>query len=150
MNKLNLPVYTFRISKKEKDKLLIFDVFRRKYVSLTPEEWVRQNILQYLVTEKNVPKSLISSEAGVRINTLKRRFDALIYNRNGEPWMLVECKAPSITINQDTFDQIVAYNNSIKAKYLLITNGLKHYCCRMDTSTKKSVFVQDIPNFTIA
>jgi hypothetical protein len=147
MDKLNLPSYSFRISKAKDERLFIFDSFRRKHVRLTPEEWVRQNILEFLVSEKKVPRSLVSSEAGVRVNTSRRRYDALIFDHHAEPWMLIECKAPTVVINQRTFDQIVAYNKSIQAKYILVTNGLKHYCCRIDNTVKKTVFLQDIPDF---
>lgn len=147
MDKLNLPLYAFRIKGSKKDSLLIFDIYRKKYVSLTSEEWVRQNILQYLQTEKNVPEALISIEAGIQINKRAKRYDALIYCRLAQPWMLIECKAPSVNINQETFDQVAAYNRQVNAKYILVTNGLKHYCCEMKSTKGKVIFLKDIPAF---
>jgi hypothetical protein len=147
MEKLNLPEYSFRISRSAGKKDLIFDPFRNKNVILTPEEWVRQNILRYLTEEKKFPPSLISIEAGVRVNRLARRYDALVYDRMGKPLLLVECKAPSIQIIQGTFDQVAAYNMPIKAGYLLVTNGLKHYCCKMNPNATEYSFLQDIPSF---
>ena len=147
MDKLNLPEFNFRISHNTKNKPVIFDVFRKKYVNLTPEEWVRQHIIHYLVTEKNVPESLISIESGLSINKLIKRYDALIYDRFAHPWMLVECKAPKVPINQSVFDQAIVYNQKIKAKYILVTNGLKHYCCMMNDKPGKAAFLSEIPFF---
>ena len=147
MDKLNLPAYKFRISGAKKNNLLIFDAFRKKFISLTPEEWVRQHILRFLTEEKNVPEALVSVEAGININKLAKRYDALIYGRSGNPWMIVECKAPSVAINQSVFDQVVAYNQTVRAKYILVTNGLKHYCCDMSSSNQQVQFLNDIPDF---
>ena len=147
MDKLNLPAYKFRISGTQKNNTLIFDTFRKKFVSLTPEEWVRQHILRFLTEEKNVPKVLISVEAGININKLVKRYDALIYDRKGKPWMIVECKAPSVAINQSVFDQVVVYNQTVRAKYILVTNGLKHYCCDMSKANRQVQFLNDIPDF---
>lgn len=127
--------------------MFIFDDFRKKNIRLTPEEWVRQNILRFLMEEKGVPRSLISIESGVKINRLSRRYDAVICGRQGEPLVLVECKAPSVNIQQTTFDQIIAYNRSLKATYLLVTNGLKHYFCKIDKEQHKYIFLEDIPAF---
>jgi hypothetical protein len=145
MEKLNLPEYSFQIKNSEKDQPYILDVIRKKYVLLTPEEWVRQHILRYLTEEKGFPVSLISVEAGVKVNRLKRRYDALIRNRYGDPLVLVECKSPTVQIRQATFDQVVAYNHSIKAGYLLITNGLKHYFCKLDPENRDYSFMDSIP-----
>ncbi len=147
MKKLNLPEYTFRITRTEEGKLLIFDHYRKKNVHLTPEEWVRQHILTFLTKEKGVPESLISIESGITINKLSRRYDALIYDRKGKAIMLIECKAPNVAIDQQTFDQVVAYNNVPKADYILVTNGLQHFCCKMDTEKKKYLFLNEIPSF---
>jgi hypothetical protein len=149
MDKLNLPDYSFRILKSEGKKLFIFDSFRKKNVQLTPEEWVRQNILKFLTEEKGFPVSLVSIEAGVKVNRLSRRYDALIYDRRGKPLLLIECKAPSVNIQQSTFDQIVAYNLTIKAHYLLVSNGLKHYFCKIDTQESKYKFLEEIPYFDV-
>jgi len=146
MEQLNFPAYHFNITGSESDRLMIYDIFRKKKVRLTPEEWVRQNVLCFLAEEKKVPRALIISEAGIIVNRLKKRYDALIY-RNANPWMLVECKAPNIPISQDTFDQVLIYNNSINARYILVTNGIKHYCCYLDRMTEKFVFLNDLPFF---
>jgi hypothetical protein len=148
MEKLNLPEYSFRISRKE-NKVMIFDALRKKNILLTPEEWVRQNILRFLTEERGFPPSLISIEAGLKVNRLARRYDALVYDRNRQPLMLVECKAPGVAINQNTFDQISAYNRTTKTIYLLITNGLKHYCCKLDDTAKRYVFLENIPAYDL-
>jgi hypothetical protein len=147
MEKLNLPAYEFRIRKDINDILYIFDAIRKKDIQLTSEEWVRQHMIRFLIEEKKFPASLISIEAGVKVNRLARRYDALVYNREGEPILLLECKAPTVKIKQDTFDQILAYNRTIKASYILITNGMNHYCCKINPELKKFDFLQDIPPF---
>ena len=147
MQKLNLPEYPFKITASEDKKMWIYDSFRKKKIILTPEEWVRQNLLTYLVKEKEYPASLISIESGIRVNQLEKRYDALIYNRKGAPVMLIECKAPGIPINQNTFDQISAYNLTVSADYFLLSNGLKHYCCRIKKPENKIEFFEDIPAF---
>jgi hypothetical protein len=149
MEKLNLPSYSFRITKNQEDRLLIFDPLRKKDIPLTPEEWVRQNILQFLIEERGFPKSLISVEAGLKVNLFLRRYDALIYSREGQPLMLIECKATSVAVNQGTFDQITIYNRSFKCPYLLVTNGLKHYCCKLDENEKKYIFLENIPAYVL-
>jgi hypothetical protein len=133
MQKLNLPEYEFR-QKKKAEILYIFDKRRMKFLVLTPEEWVRQNIIQYLIIEKGFPKSLISSEAGLKVNSLRRRYDILIYSKAGKPLLLVECKAPTVTINQQVIDQIVAYNSKIEAPCMLLTNGLQHFFLRVNSN----------------
>lgn len=147
MQKLNLPEYSFKITTSEDNKQWIYDSFRKKDILLTPEEWVRQNILSFLVKDKMFPASLISIESGIKVNRMTRRYDALIYNREGNPLMLVECKAPGIIINQDTFDQITAYNLTILARYLLITNGKDHYCCKFNDQKKSYDFLERIPSY---
>lgn len=147
MEKLNLPSYSFRIKKYPDNKQYIFDEIRQKNILLTPEEWVRQHLIRFLIEEKDYPPSLISVESGVKVNQLSRRYDALVYNRQGKPVLLLECKAPSIKINQDTFDQIAAYNRTILAGYLLVSNGMNHYCCKINPDMKKVNFLADIPAF---
>ncbi len=146
MKKLNLPEYSFRITS-EGNRLLIYDTFRKKKVVLTPEEWVRQNILMFLVREKKYPVSLISIESGIKVNQLIKRYDALVYNRQGNPVMLIECKAPEVAIRQDTFDQISAYNLSVIAQFLLISNGMKHFCCKLNEFRNSYNFLNEIPSF---
>jgi hypothetical protein len=147
LDKLNLPEYPFLIFKSGEDSWQIFDDFRKRKIRLTPEEWVRQHILRFLIEEKGVPRSLISVEAGVKINRLDRRYDAVIYDRSASPLVLIECKAPGISIHQSTFNQIVAYNTSLRTKYMLVTNGLKHYFCKIDPAEHRYIFMEDIPHF---
>ncbi|MBN2522432.1 MAG: type I restriction enzyme HsdR N-terminal domain-containing protein [Bacteroidales bacterium] len=146
MKKLNLPEYSFKITS-EDTRLFIYDTFRKKKVLLTPEEWVRQNILMFLVREKKYPASLISIESGIKVNRLMKRYDALVYNLHGNPVMLIECKAPGVGIHQDTFDQISSYNLSVTAKFLLVSNGIKHYCCRLNKTGNSYDFLEEIPFF---
>lgn len=141
-----MPEYDFRISSSG-GKNWIFDPLRKKQVVLTPEEWVRQNFIQFLIFEKNYPASLIKIEMGFKLNNRLRRSDILVYNRKGKPVLIVECKAPSVKISQKVFDQIARYNMSIKVKYLLVTNGMDHYCCQIDHENKAYHFLKDIPEF---
>ncbi len=147
MEKLNLPSYDFKITRKQNSKLMIFDPYRKINIQLTPEEWVRQHILKYLIEERGFPPSLISVESGIRVNRFLRRYDALVYSRNRQPLLLIECKAPAVKISQKTFDQIVLYNRSIKAMYLLITNGMNHFCCKLNELENKFDFIENIPHF---
>ncbi len=147
MQELNLPTYKFRL-KKENQNTLIFDEIRNKFLVLTPEEWVRQHFIMYLIYHKNFPKALISIESGFTINKRQKRSDILIYNREGKSIVLVECKAPSVKISQKTFDQIVSYNIKYQVKYLLVTNGLQHYGCLVDYKTGNYQFLQDIPDYS--
>ena len=143
---LNLPKYSLKIKNKE-NKLFIFDVIRKKYVVLTPEEWVRQNYLQYLIHDKKYPASLIAVEKQVKVNNLSKRTDILIFDRQGKPQIIVECKAPSVKIGQDTFDQIARYNLKLDVSLLVITNGLQHYYAQMDKKAMKYVFLKELPSF---
>ena len=148
MQKLNFPTYPFRL-KNSKNKRLIFDEIRKIFVILQDEEWVRQHCIQYLIQEKNYPKSLINVEKELRVNNLRKRYDIVVYNPDGGIHLIVECKAPKIKINQETFDQIARYNLALNATYLMITNGLNHYYCTMDFIEKRYVFLKDIPEYTI-
>lgn len=147
MQKLNLPSVELKIKSKE-NKLFIFDDFRKKDIMLTPEEWVRQHFAYYLINQKKYPKSLTVLEKELKLNNTKKRTDILIYNTLGTPEIIVECKAMSVKITQNTFDQIARYNLELKANYLIVTNGLEHYFCQMDFKNKKYVFLKDIPNYT--
>ena len=131
MQKLNLPTYNFKFKSSE-NKTLIFDKLRKKYMVLTPEEWVRQHFVYFLIEEKKYPISLIALEKQLTINNRKKRTDILVFNTAGNPEIIVECKAPSIKITQATFDQIARYNLKLKATYLIVTNGLEHFYCKMD------------------
>ena len=146
MQELNLPPYDYRL-KKEGEQIRIFDPIRKKYVALTPEEWVRQHFINFLLSEKNVPAGLVIFEKKITMNTMSRRPDILVHNKKGKPVMIVECKAPEVKISQDTFDQIARYNSVIKAPYLVVTNGLQHYCCRMDHLNDSYQFLEDIPDY---
>ena len=146
MQKLNFPTYSFRFKNSE-NKISIFDEIRKKFVILQPEEWVRQHCVQYLIQNKNYPKSLINVEKELKVNQLKKRYDIVIYNSNGSIHLIVECKSPKVSINQNTFDQISRYNLTLNANYLMVTNGLNHYYCKMDFNAERYVFLKDIPMF---
>ncbi|MES2544356.1 MAG: type I restriction enzyme HsdR N-terminal domain-containing protein [Bacteroidota bacterium] len=146
MQQLNFPVYSFRFKNNE-NKVAIFDEIRKKFIILTPEEWVRQHVVQYLLAEKKFPKSLLNVEKLLKINDLKKRYDVVIFNSDGTIFLLVECKAPEVKISQATFDQIARYNMTMKAKYLMVTNGLNHYFCQMDFENEKYVFLKELPLF---
>jgi hypothetical protein len=146
MLQLNLPTYSFKI-KKENEKHLIFDQIRRRYVVLTPEEWVRQNFVSFLSEHKKFPKSLIANEVSIKFNGLKKRCDTLIYNRQGEILLIVEYKAPHIHITQEVFDQIAIYNMKLRVQYMIVSNGIEHYCCRIDYEKSRYEFLQEIPEF---
>lgn len=146
MEALNLPTYSFNI-KSEGQRKFIFDSLRKKYIALTPEEWVRQNFIRYLINEKNYPAGLIGVERSFEVNNLSKRCDILVYNLTGEPLLIVECKSFRVKIKQDTFDQIARYNIKYKVKYLVVTNGIDHYCCRMDYINNNYEFLEYIPDF---
>lgn len=146
MQELNLPPFEFRIRQKG-DKKQIFDAIRKKFVALTPEEWVRQNFLQYMVQHKKFPSSLMVVEAAATINTMKKRADILVYSKQGVPEWMVECKAPEVKVTQDTFDQIAHYNMVFKVKYLVVTNGLHHYCCEMNYIENTYRYLELIPDY---
>lgn len=148
MQKLNLPSYSFSI-KEENKKTKIFDVIRKKYFILTPEEWVRQNIIQYLIHEKSVPSGLIAVERGITLNGLRKRTDILVYSKNGNPILLVECKAPMVKINQAVFDQIGRYNINFKLPYLLVSNGMQHYIAKIDFEKESFAFINEIPDYEL-
>jgi len=146
MWQLNLPAYNFRIIKKN-EKPFIFDDLRKKFVALTPEEWVRQHFIRFLINVKHYPASLIAIEKQLVINSLKKRCDAVVYSRNAEPLMIIEFKATTVSIAQQTFDQAAVYNSKLKVDYFIISNGLKHYCCRLDKNVLQYNFLDDIPDF---
>jgi hypothetical protein len=126
---------------------MILDPIRRKYVKLTPEEWVRQNFVQYLINEGKYPAGLIGIEVLFRLNKLKRRVDVLVHNRKGRPVMIVECKSPDIKLNEDVFEQIATYNRNYKVPYLVVTNGLVHYACKINPAEEKPDYLLVIPLF---
>jgi len=125
----------------------IFDEIRKKFILLTPEEWVRQHVVQFLLQDKKYPKSYINVEKLIKIKNLSKRYDGVVFQRNGEIFLLIECKAPEVPISQQTFDQIARYNLVLKAKYLMVTNGLNHYFCQMDFENEKYVFLKELPEY---
>ena len=147
MQALNFPNYGFRLKSSE-NKIHIFDVIRKKFVVLQPEEWVRQHVVNYLVETKKFPKSLINVEKQLSINALKKRYDIVVFDTLGHINVLIECKAPKIKIDQTTFDQIARYNMQLEANYLMVTNGLDHFYCKMDFKAEKYTFLKDIPDFS--
>tara|TARA_B110000003_G_scaffold178452_1_gene177864 strand:+ start:2151 stop:2606 length:456 start_codon:yes stop_codon:yes gene_type:complete len=143
---LNFPSYNFRIKNSE-NNTYIFDVIRKKFVVLQPEEWVRQNCIQFLINEKNFPVNLINVEKVVKINGLNKRYDIIAYNSDGSIFLIVECKAPKVKISQSAFDQIAIYNLTLKASYLMVTNGLNHYFCTMDHNLGIYNFLKELPSY---
>ena len=146
MKNLNFPSYNFRIKNSE-NNTYIFDVIRKKFVVLQPEEWVRQNCIQFLINEKNFPVNLINVEKVVRINGLNKRYDIIAYNSDGSIFLIVECKAPKVKISQSAFDQIARYNLTLKASYLMVTNGLNHYFCTIDHNLGMYNFLKELPSY---
>lgn len=146
MKALNLPVYTFKF-KTVNQKTQIFDDIRKKYVQLTPEEWVRQNFISFLRNEKKYPASLISVEAGLIYNRQRKRTDIVIYSTDGIPYLIVECKAPEVEIKNETFEQVSRYNMSLNAKFIVVTNGLVHFCLKIDFKENKYIFLDNIPPY---
>jgi len=146
MQKLNLPEYQFNIKKSDKG-FLILDPLRKRWITLTPEEWVRQNFVRFLINEKNYPAALMNNEISLIQNGIKRRCDTLVSDKNGDPLVIVEYKATTIEITQKTFDQIVRYNMVLKAKYLIVSNGINHYCCKIDYTNNSYSFLNEIPDY---
>ena len=143
---MNFPVYSFRFKNSE-NKVSIFDEIRKKFILLTPEEWVRQHVVQFMLQDKKYPKSYINVEKLIKVNDLSKRYDGVVFQPNGEIFLLIECKAPEVPISQHTFDQIARYNLVLKAKYLMVTNGLNHYFCQMDFENEKYVFLKELPEY---
>ena len=146
MQQLNFPSYSFRFKNSE-NKVSIFDEIRKKFIIFTPEEWVRQHVIQFLLIEKKYPKSLINVEKVLKINDLRKRYDIVVFNPDGSIFILIECKAPEIKTAQATFDQIARYNMTLKAQYLMVTNGLNHYFCQMDFENEKYTFLKELPAY---
>ena len=146
MQKLNFSKYNFRFKSNE-NKTLIFDIIRKKFVILTPEEWVRQHTLHFLITEKKYPVSYINVEKQLLLNDTVKRYDIVIFKNDGDVEIIIECKAPSVTINQVSFDQIARYNLALNSNLLMVTNGLTHYFCKMDIKNKKYIFLRDLPKY---
>ena len=143
---LNLPQYPLDI-KTGGAQEVVFDKIRKKYVVLTPEEWVRQHFVNYLIYDLKYPKSLIKIESGMVVNNLGKRTDIVVYNRAIEPLLLVECKASRVLLNDKAMEQLAIYNRTMKAEFLVLTNGLKHYCCKMDYDSASYQFQSELPHF---
>ncbi len=146
MLELNLPPFEKKITKKD-DKPFILDVIRRQYVALTPEEWVRQHFVHFLINHKGYPQSLMANEVQLKLNGMSRRCDTVIYDRTLKPRVIVEYKAPSVNITQKVFDQICRYNMVLQVDYLIVSNGFSHYCCKLDYATHTYCFLQEIPDY---
>lgn len=146
MQNLNFPKYNFRFKSNE-NKTLIFDIIRKKFVVLTPEEWVRQHTIHFLTSEKKYPISHINVEKQLQLNDTVKRYDIVVFNKDGTIKIIVECKAPSIKTNQQTFDQIARYNLVLKSETLMVTNGLEHFFCIMDFINKRYLFLKDLPSY---
>lgn len=145
MIRLNLPSFEIKLSG-TKEQPRIFDILRHRYVALTPEEWVRQHFTHFLVEHRHYPAALLGNEITVQLNSVARRCDSVLYSRDGgRPRMIVEYKAPEVPVTQAVFTQISAYNSVLRADYLVVSNGLAHYCCRMDYERQKAEFLPEIP-----
>lgn len=146
MNPLNLPQYAVKVAEKD-GKRTIFDDLRRKYVALTPEEWVRQHFVHYLTGHLGYPAGLLANEVELKIGEKKLRCDTLLYNRGMKPQMIIEYKAPHIALTQKVIDQISVYNMLLHVDYLVVSNGIQHICCKMDYNSKKYLFLKEIPTY---
>lgn len=147
MQRLNLPACDLRVKNSE-NKIWVFDVVRKKFVVLQPEEWVRQHVVHYLIGHKGYPLSLINVEKQLLVNGLRKRYDIVIFKPDGSIHLLVECKAPAIRISQSVFDQVARYNMPLGSSYLMVTNGMDHFCCQMDMVQEKYTFLPQIPDFS--
>ena len=148
MSSLNLPFFQIRTQQRN-GHTDIYDFLRKRYIRLTPEEWVRQHFTHYLVEHKHYPSALLANEITINVNGVARRCDSVLYHRNGgAPRIIIEYKAPYIQINQDVFQQIYSYNSVLHADYLIVSNGLTHYCCYIDYKKQNIVYLQDIPDYT--
>lgn len=146
MQQLNFKPYQFKIKSSE-NKPFIFDQIRKKYIVLTPEEWVRQHTVSFLIHELKYPLSRIAIERQLKVNNLTKRFDIVVFDNLGAPLILVECKAPKVKISQETFDQIARYNLQLNAPLLMLTNGLNHYYCSLNNVKKSYDFLANLPSY---
>lgn len=146
MPELNLPSFDKKVIQKD-GRPFIFDIIRRQYVALTPEEWVRQHFVHFLISEKGYPQSLMANEVQLKLNGMSRRCDTVAYDRTLRPRVIVEYKAPTVNITQQVFDQICRYNMVLQVDYLIVSNGLAHYCCKVDNTTHTYTFLKDIPSY---
>ena len=147
MQELNLPSFEAKMTLKD-EKPFILDIIRRQHVALTPEEWVRQHFVHFLINHKGYPQSLMANEVQLKLNGMSRRCDTVIYDRSLHPLIIVEYKAPSVNITQKVFDQIYRYNMVLQVDYLIVSNGMAHYCCKLDYTTRSYQFISEIPEYT--
>lgn len=145
---INLPPYDIKM-REQGGKRQIFDFLRRKYVALTPEEWVRQHFVHFLINHKGYPQGLLANEVELKVGNKKLRCDTLLYNRALQPQMIIEYKAPHVEITQQVFNQITVYNHLLHVDFLIISNGLQHFCCRMDYDHQSYAFLQEIPDYQL-
>ena len=143
---LNLPTYNIRL-REVAGKYDVFDPLRRKYVALTPEEWVRQHFVNFLIEQRDYPSGLMANEVSLNLNGLSRRCDTVVYDRHVRPRVIVEYKRPTVRITQKVFDQISRYNIKLRVRWLIVSNGLQHYCCQIDYQSGSCQFVEDIPTY---
>ena len=146
MLKLNLPPFDYKLKKAE-GKIWIFDGIRKKFIVLTPEEWVRQHFIHYLISDKKYPRSLIKVEGGLLYNQLQKRTDIVVFDRQGKPWMIVECKSPALQVSASTLSQASVYNTTLKAEFICVTNGLVHFCAHIDWDKRSTTLLEDTPPF---
>ena len=146
MVNLNLPTFDYKLKKVE-GKVWIFDIIRKKYIMLTPEEWVRQHFIHYIINTFNYPKTLIKVEGGLSYNQLAKRSDILVFDREGKPWMVIECKSPELRLSTTTLQQASVYNATLRAKYLTVTNGLLYYCSLTDWIEGKTELLKELPSY---
>lgn len=147
MTPLNLPQYNINVTTAIDGTHQIFDRLRGKFVALTPEEWVRQHFVAFLIGHKGFPVGLMANEVSLSLNGTSRRSDTVVYNSSAQPLVIVEYKAPTVKISQKTFDQIIRYNMVFHAPYLIVSNGINHYCCHIDFEKKSYEFLPDIPSY---
>ena len=144
---LNLPPFDYRLERGDDGIGRIYDCLRGKFVALTPEEWVRQHFVNFLAEQRSFPRGLMANEVSLKLNGTSRRCDTLVYSRSGRPLVVVEYKAPNVGVSQAVFDQIARYNSVLGARYLIVSNGLSHYCCRFDNERQGYTFLRDIPQY---
>ncbi|MBD5270594.1 MAG: type I restriction enzyme HsdR N-terminal domain-containing protein [Bacteroides sp.] len=144
--RLNLPAITLRIQE-DQGRLKVFDPLRKKYVVLTPEEHVRQHFTGWMRQDLHYPASIMANEIGIEVNGTRKRCDTVVFGPDGRPLMIVEFKAPEVTVTQDTFDQIVRYNMTLRARYLVVSNGMRHYCCVIDYKSNSYQFIPELPDY---
>lgn len=147
MEQLNLPAYKYRLRQSPRG-IDIFDNLRHRFVALTPEEWVRQHFVEFLISHKGYPPSLMNNEIALNLNGTRRRCDTVVFDLQGKPIVIIEYKAATVPISQTVFDQIVRYNMILQAKYLIASNGRSHYCCNIDYSSHSYSFLPEIPTYT--